>query len=68
MSHIHTLKELEIELSFIKDKDLYVSCQSLPNGKQLIFRKKEDRANLFKEPEARLYIHNDLRMPDEGSC
>ena len=65
MSHIHTLRELEIELSFIKDKSLFVSCRSLTNGKQLVFRETHD---ITVEPKALLYIHNDLRLPEEGKC
>jgi hypothetical protein len=63
MTHVHTLKELELELSFIKDKELIVNCRSLFNGKQLVFRNKGDS---FQDiPIAMIYQHNDLRTPEE---
>lgn len=67
MSHIHTLKDLEIELSFIKDKKLLVTCRDIENGKQLVFRDINE-PSIFYEPKAELYIHNDLRTPSEKDC
>ena len=66
MSHVHTLKDLELELSFIKDKSLNVTCRGLTNGKQLVFRHTGE--TFQDEPIDMIFIHNDLRTPEEKKC
>lgn len=55
MSHVHTIKDLELELSFIYDKNLLVTCRNIEDGKQLVFRK-----GRYTKIENMIFIHEDL--------
>lgn len=56
MSHVNTIKDLETELSFIKNKTLLVTCRTLDNGYQLVFRKEK---STYGPIEDLIFIHED---------